>query len=64
MDITDDTFSLISKMNKTVDLFVKTPVGDTEIFTRTHKRLQPNGFNIQRYAKRRSGNVQIQKYHD
>ena len=33
MDIQDDKFSLISEMNQKVDLFVKTPVGDTEIFT-------------------------------
>ena len=33
MDIRDDKFSLISEMNKEVDIFVKTPVGDSEVFT-------------------------------
>ena len=33
LDIRDDKFSLVSEMNKEVDIFVKTPVGDTEIFT-------------------------------
>ena len=33
MDVKDDKFNLISEMNKEVDLFVKTPVGDTDIFT-------------------------------
>ena len=31
--IRDDKFSLISEMNREVDLFVKTPVGDSEVFT-------------------------------
>ena len=33
MTIRDDKFSLISEMNREVDLFVKTPVGDSEVFT-------------------------------
>ena len=33
MEIRDDKFNLISEMNREVDLFVKTPVGDTEVFT-------------------------------
>ena len=33
MDTKDDKFALISEMNQIVDLFVKTPVGDSEIFT-------------------------------
>ena len=33
LTIRDDKFALISEMNREVDLFVKTPVGDTEIFT-------------------------------
>ena len=33
MEIRDDKFALISEMNKEVDLFVKTPVGETEVFT-------------------------------
>ena len=33
MEVKDDKFSLISEMNREVDLFVKTPVGDSEIFT-------------------------------
>ena len=35
LDIRDDKFSLISEINKEVDLFVKTPVGNTETFTLT-----------------------------
>ena len=33
MEIRDDKFALISEMNREVDLFVKTPVGDTKVFT-------------------------------
>jgi hypothetical protein len=33
MDVRDDKCSLIREMNRLVDLFVKTPVGDSEIFT-------------------------------
>ena len=33
MDVRDDKFSLISEMNREVDIFVKTPVGDSEVFT-------------------------------
>jgi hypothetical protein len=33
MDIKDDKFALISEMNRNVDLFVKTPVGNSEVFT-------------------------------
>ena len=33
MDVRDDKFALISEMNKEVDLFVKTPVGESEVFT-------------------------------
>ena len=33
MDIKDDKFALISEMNAEVDIFVKTPVGDSEVFT-------------------------------
>ena len=33
MNIRDDKFALISEMYREVDLFVKTPVGDTETFT-------------------------------
>ena len=33
MEIRYDKFSLISEINKEVDIFVKTPVGNTEIFT-------------------------------
>ena len=33
MEIRDDKFSLISEMNAEMDLFVKTPVGDSDIFT-------------------------------
>ena len=33
MDVKDEKSALISEMNQLVDLFVKTPVGDSEIFT-------------------------------
>ena len=33
METRDDKFALISEMNSQVDLFVKTPVGDSDIFT-------------------------------
>ena len=33
MNVKDDKFALISERNQLVDLFVKTPVGDSEIFT-------------------------------
>ena len=33
MNTKDDKFALISEMNSSVDLFVKTPVGDSEVFT-------------------------------
>ena len=33
MKVRDDKFALISEMNAEVDLFVKTPVGDSEVFT-------------------------------
>ena len=33
LDIKDDKFALMSEMNREVDLFVKTPVGETDIFT-------------------------------
>ena len=33
MEIRDDKFSLISEMNAEMDLFVKTPVGYSDIFT-------------------------------
>ena len=33
MEVRDDKFNLISEMNREVDLFVKTPVGDTKVFT-------------------------------
>ena len=33
MNTKDDKFALIGEMNREVDIFVKTPVGDSEIFT-------------------------------
>ena len=33
MEVRDDKFALISELNKEVDIFVKTPVGDSEVFT-------------------------------
>ena len=33
LEVKDDKFSLISEMNREVDLFIKTPVGDSEQFT-------------------------------
>ena len=33
MEVKDDKFALISEINKKVDLFIKTPVGDTEMFS-------------------------------
>ena len=33
LKIRDDKFSLVSEINREVDIFVKTPVGDTDIFT-------------------------------
>ena len=41
MDVRDDKFSLISEMNREVDIFVKTPVGDSEVFT--VKRIEQQG---------------------
>ena len=32
MEVRDDKFALISEMNKEVDLFVKTPVGESQVF--------------------------------
>jgi hypothetical protein len=39
----DDKFALISEMNREVDLFVKTPVGDTEVFTMKEIEQQGTG---------------------
>ena len=33
METKDDKFALIAEMNKECDIFIKTPVGDTESFT-------------------------------
>ena len=33
MVVRDDKFALIGEMNREVDIFVKTPVGETEVFT-------------------------------
>ena len=33
MEVKDEKFALISEMNSNVDLFVKTPVGNSEVFT-------------------------------
>ena len=33
MEVKDDKFALISELNREVDLFVKTPVGESEVFT-------------------------------
>ena len=43
MTVRDDKFALISEMNRVVDLFVKTPVGDTEIFTMNKIEQQGTG---------------------
>ena len=43
MEVRDDKFALISEMNAQVDLFVKTPVGDSEVFTMTKIEQQGNG---------------------
>ena len=39
----DDKFALINEMNKEVDLFVKTPVGDSEVFTMKEIEQQGTG---------------------
>ena len=33
MEVRNDKYALISEMNKEVDLFINTPVGDSEVFT-------------------------------
>ena len=44
MEVKDDKFALISEMNMEVDLFVKTPVGETEVFTL--KKIEQQGTGL------------------
>ena len=44
MNVRDDKFAMISEMNKEVDIFVKTPVGDSEVFTM--KKIEQQGTGL------------------